>query len=73
MDASVAHGLAGIDESHLGSSATSPPPPSYSGRRHGDVVVVNELPSDMPIIDAERQLVSAYLGDLIRQILLEPH
>jgi hypothetical protein len=35
-------------------------------------LIVNDLPADLPISHAEQQLVSAYLGDLIRQILLEP-
>ena len=31
-------------------------------------LIVNDLPADLPITEAERQLVSAYLGDIIRRI-----
>ena len=45
-------------------------PTRVSGRR-GELTVTNELASELSVTDSERQLVSTYLGDLIRQILLD--
>ena len=36
------------------------------------LIAVSDLPSELPITDRERQLVAAYLGDVINQILAEP-
>jgi hypothetical protein len=44
--------------------------PSARGKS-GELVVVADFPSELPITEAEQQLVSAYLGDMIRQILSE--
>ncbi|WP_156953404.1 hypothetical protein [Afifella pfennigii] len=41
-----------------------PPPPDEAGRR-----VVDDLPEDMPVTDAELDVIEAFLGAQIRAIL----
>lgn len=80
MDTSVPQVLTGSKESHSRSNAgvgdlrstAACESSSHLGDGRGELAVVTELASKLPVSDAERQLVSAYLGELIRQILLEP-
>jgi len=77
MDASAPHTTVGTATPDTRRSITHrkiacQAPVHVPGRRGGDLVVINELSSELPVTDAERQLVLAYLGDLIRQILLDP-
>ena len=74
METSVPHMAAEVARSGSSPSLTLRPtaaseaPARVPGRR-GDLAVTNELASDLPVSDAERQLFAAYLGDLIQQIL----
>lgn len=36
------------------------------------MVLLSDLPEEIPVTEGERQLVSCYLGDLIKRILAEP-
>ena len=77
METSVPHARAESTASdpRCSESALRPTPSEASAQSRGgrrNLSVVNELAFDLPITDTERQLVSAYLGDLIRQILSEP-
>ena len=46
--------------------------PRQRRRSEHVMVLVSDLSSDMPITEREQQLVSCYLGDLIKRILIEP-
>ena len=78
METSVPLARAEITASDSGCSepALRPTPAAeasaQTGGRRRDLSVVNELASALPVTDRERRLVSAYLGELIRHILLEP-
>jgi hypothetical protein len=52
--------------------ASSPATITATAKTLWNPSVVTELAPNLPIVDAERQLVAAYLGDLIEQILSEP-
>ncbi len=77
MDTSVPHTLAGTATSDSRSSVASEPTiigetSDDVGGGRGGLAVIDALGSELAVTDAERQLVWAYLGNLIRQILLEP-
>jgi hypothetical protein len=76
MDASVPHTPAGVASlktrrSILGRKVACAAPVHVPSKR-GDLAVINELAAELPVTDGERQLVLAYLRDLIREILLDP-
>jgi hypothetical protein len=55
--------------------AVGPIEPGRPSRRRSKtdrLIAVSNLPDEVPIIDRERQLVAACLGDLMNQILSEP-
>jgi hypothetical protein len=76
MEASVPLSPAGTAESapRSGALAAAPRAPAKPSarRKSRELAVVADFPSELPITEAEQQLVSAYLGDMIRQILSEP-
>jgi hypothetical protein len=77
METSVPLPLVGTAEPapRSGALAAAPRDPTAAKpsarRKSGELAVVADFPSELPITEAERQLVSAYLGDIIGQILSE--